>query len=89
MTFEIRREFIDKFTNNEWYVFARIQISSCRVQLKKRRRKNIQNQAEFNIRSHDKRRCHSENVLIEKDELSSELNDKQMTSSKEFKHVIE
>ncbi len=89
MTFEIRRELIDKFTNNEWYVFARIQISFFRVQFKRKRRKNIQNQAEFNVRSHDERRRHSENVLIEKNELSNELNDKQMTSSKEFKHDIE
>ncbi len=89
MTSEIRRELIDRFTNSEWHVFARIQISFFRVQLKKKRRKNIQNQAEFNVRSHDERRRHSENVLIEKSELSNELSDRQMTSSKEFWHVIE
>ncbi len=89
MTSEIRRELIDKFTDSEWHVFARIQISSFRVKLKRRRRKNIQNQAEFNVCSHDECRRHSENVLIEKNEFLNELNDKQMTSSKEFKHVIE
>jgi hypothetical protein len=88
MTFEIKREFIDKFTNNEWYVFAHIQILSFKIQFKKKRRKNIHDEAKFNVRSHDERRRHSENVLIEKDEFSNELNDKQMTFSKEFKHVI-
>jgi hypothetical protein len=75
MTFEIKRKLIDKFTNNERNVFARIQILSFRIQHKKRRRKNIQNQAEFNVSSHDERRCHSEDVLIEKNEFSNELND--------------
>ncbi len=55
MTFEIRREFIDKFTNNERDVFARIQISFFRIQFKKKRRKNIQNQVKFNVNSHDER----------------------------------
>jgi hypothetical protein len=89
MSFEIKQELIDKFTNNEWYVFARIQISSFKVQLRRKRRKNIQNQAEFNVHSHDERWHHSENVLIEKNEFSNELNNKQMTISKKFKHVIE
>jgi hypothetical protein len=84
MTFEYKRKLIDKFTNNERYVFARIQISSFKVQLKRKRRKNFRNQTKFNVDSHDERKCHSENVLIEKDEFSSELNDEQMTTSKEF-----
>ncbi len=42
MTFEIKQNLIDKFTNNELYVFARIQISFLKVQFKKKRRKNIQ-----------------------------------------------
>jgi hypothetical protein len=60
-----------------------------KVQFRKKRRKNIQDQAEFNIRLHDERRRHFENVLIEKNEFSNEMSDKQMTFSKKFKHVIE
>jgi hypothetical protein len=56
---------------------------------KKKRRKNFQNQTEFNVNSHDEWWRYFENVLIEKDEFSNELSDKQMTISKEFKHVIE
>jgi hypothetical protein len=89
MTFEIRQELIDKFTDNERYVFARIQISSFKVQLKKRRRKSFQNQAKFNVNLSDERECHFRNILIEKNEFSNELNDKQMTISKKFEHVIE
>ncbi len=84
MTSEIRRELIDKFTNNERHVFARIKISSFKVQLNKKRQKNIQNQAKFNVSSHDERWRHSKNVLIEKDEFSNELNNRQMTISKEL-----
>jgi hypothetical protein len=84
MMSEYKRELIDRFTNNERYIFARSQISSSKVQLKKRRRKNFQNQTKFNVDSHDERKCHSENVLIEKDESLSKLNDEQMTTSKNF-----
>ncbi len=88
MTSEIKRELIDKFTNNEWNVFARVQISFSRVQLKKRRRKNFQDQAEFNVNSHDECQRHFENVLIEKNEFSNELSDKQMMISKELEQII-
>ncbi len=89
MTFEIRREFIDKFTDSKRYVFARIQISFSKVQFRRRRRKNFQSQTKFNVNSHDERECHSENVLIEKSTLLNELSDKQMTISRKLKHVIE
>jgi hypothetical protein len=89
MTFEIKWEFIDKFTNYERYVLARIQILSFKFQLRKIWKKNIQNQTEFNVNLHDEHWCHSENVLIEKAEFSNKLNNEYMTISKELKHVLE
>ncbi len=84
MTFECRREFIDRFTNNERNIFKNVQIAFFKIQLERKRRKNLKDWTEFNVNSHDWNECHFKNVMIKKDQFDCELIDKQMTSQKNF-----
>jgi hypothetical protein len=82
MTIERRRKIVDKFQDNRWNVITNVSFVFSWSHLNWKWRKNCESQLNFDINTCNWNKCHSKNVIIEKNQSSCELRNEQITITK-------